>query len=99
MKTGAREDGVCAMELYELFERFEIEFELDLPDDAEETLLTVRDVRDSIRQIYREQGIEAPSGAIFERLRRLTALLTRADASDIEPATRFSDLLPTHRAA
>ena len=96
MKTGAQDDGVFAMELYE---RFEIEFELDLPGDAEETLLTVRDVRDCIRRIYREQGIEAPSGAIFERLRRVTAVLTRADASDIEPATRFSDLLPAPRAA
>lgn len=87
------------MELYELFERFEVEFELDLPDDAEETLPTVRDVRDYIRKIYRDQGIEAPAGAIFERIRRLTALLTRADASEIEPPTRFTDLLPDPRAA
>jgi hypothetical protein len=89
------------MELMELFERFEIEFELDLPEDAEDTLLTVRDVRDCIRKIYRDQGIEAPSGAIFERLRRLTATLTHSDASEIEPPTRFADLLVTrpYRAA
>ncbi len=89
------------MELIELFERFEVEFELDLPADAEETLPTVRDVRDHIRRAYRDEGIEAPSGAIFERLRRLTACLTHTDASEIEPPTRFADLLPKrpHRAA
>jgi hypothetical protein len=87
------------MELSELFLRFEVEFELDMPGDAEETLLCVRDVRDHIRKIYREQGVEAPSGAIFERLRRITAVLTRVDASDIEPQTRLCDLIPKHRAA
>jgi acyl carrier protein len=84
------------MELQELFSRFEIEFEIDLPDDAEETLRCVRDVRDCVRRIYREQGIEAPAGAIFERLRRLIAVLARVDASEIEPQTHFADLLADH---
>lgn len=87
------------MELRELFARFEIEFELDLPDDAEETLVCVRDVRDYVRKAYRDQGIEIPSGATFERIRRITALMTRADASEIEPASRFADLLPKYWAA
>ena len=82
------------MELSELFSRFEVEFELDIPEDVEETLQCVRDVRDYIRQVYREQGIEASAGAIFERVRRLTAQLTHSDASEIEPATRFADLMP-----
>jgi hypothetical protein len=98
MKTGARIWG-AVMELRELFSRFEIEFELDLPDDAEETLLCVRDVRDYIRKAYGDQGVEISSGATFERLRRITALLTRTDASEIEPATRFADLIPQYRAA
>jgi hypothetical protein len=87
------------MDLNELFSRFEVEFELDLPDDAEESLVCVRDVRDHIRKVYREQGIEASAGAIFERLRRITALLTRTDASEIAPAPRLSDLVQAHRAA
>jgi hypothetical protein len=88
----------ATMELRELFSRFEIEFELDLPEDAEETLACVRDVRDYVRKAYRDQGIEISSGAAFERIRRITALLTRADASEIEPGSRFTDLLQ-HRAA
>jgi hypothetical protein len=80
------------MHVSELFQRYEIEFELDLPEDAEETLVYVRDVRDYIRKAYREQGIEASSGAIFDRLRQITAVLTRTDASEIEPQTRLSDL-------
>ena len=87
------------MDLNELFTRFEVEFELDLPDDAEDTLVCVRDVRDYIRKIYREQGIEASAGAIFERLRRIAAVLTHADASEIEPQTRLADLIPNDRAA
>ena len=87
------------MDLNELFTRFEVEFELNLPDDAEDTLVCVRDVRDYIRKIYREQGIEASSGAIFERVRRITAVLTHADASEIEPQTRLADLVLNDRAA
>lgn len=98
MKTGARTWG-AVMELRELFARIEIEFELDLPDDAEETLLCVRDVRDYIRKAYRDQGVEISSGATFERLRRITAVLTRTDASEIEPASRFADLIAQYRAA
>jgi hypothetical protein len=92
MKTGARTWG-AVMELRELFARFEIEFELDLPDDAEETLTCVRDVRDYVRKAYDNQGVELSSGAAFERIRRITALLTRIDASEIEPGSRFADLL------
>ena len=87
------------MDLNEVFSRYEVEFELDLPDDAEDSLLCVRDVRDYIRKVYRDQGIEASAGAIFERLRRITAVLTRTDASEIAPETRLSDLVRTHRAA
>ncbi len=97
MKTGTQEWG-AVMELRELFARFEIEFELDLPDDAEETLICVRDVRDYVRKAYRDQGVEISSGATFERLRRITALLTRTDASEIEPASRFADLVQKYRA-
>jgi hypothetical protein len=87
------------MELNELFSRFEVEFELDMPDDAEDTLVQVRDVRDYIREVYREQGIEAPAGAIFERVRRIAAHLAHADASEIEPQTRLADLIRHNRAA
>ena len=92
LKTGVR-PGVD-MEVSDLFERFEIEFEIEIPEAAESALITVRDVRDYIRQVYREQGVEAPAGAIFERVRRLMAVLTRNDASEIEPATRLADLVP-----
>ncbi len=87
------------MDLDELFLRFEVEFELDMPDDAENTLVCVRDVRDYIREVYREQGIEAPAGAIFERVRRIAAHVTHADASEIEPKTRLADLILNSRAA
>jgi hypothetical protein len=87
------------MDLNELFSRFEVEFELDLPDDAEDTLVCVRDVRDYIRKVYRDQGIEASAGAIFERLRRIAAVLTQTDASEIAPATRLCDLVQASRAA
>lgn len=80
------------MEISDLLSRFEIEFEIEIPEYVEDSLVTVRDVRDYIRKVYREQGIEAPAGAIFERMRRLIAVLTRTDASEIEPATRLADL-------
>ena len=91
IKTGA--SNVCAMDLNELYERFEIEFEIDLPDDAEETLGRVKDVRDFVRTAYRTQGIEISAGAVFERVRRISAVLTHSDASEIEPETRFADLI------
>jgi len=82
------------MELSELFARFEVEFELELPEDAEQRLLTVSDVRDCIRKDYRRQGIEISAGAVFDRLRQIIAILTRTDATDIEPETRLADLVP-----
>lgn len=87
------------MDLNELFARFEIEFEIDLPEDAEERMLRVCDVRDFVRKAYRAQGIEISAGAVFERLRRLSAVHTKTDASDIEPETRFADLVSRPRAA
>lgn len=87
------------MQLSALFERFEIEFELDLPADAEERLLRVADVRDFIRKAYARQGIEISSGAVFDRLRQIAAVLTRTDASEIEPQTRLADLVSGRRAA
>jgi hypothetical protein len=80
------------MHLSELLSCFENEFELDIPEDAEETMVCVRDVRDYVREVYREQGIEVPSGAVFERIRRLVAVLTATDATDIRPDTKLVDL-------
>jgi hypothetical protein len=76
----------------ELYSRLEIEFELEIPEAAEEGLRSVRDVRDYIRHVYREQGIEVSSGAVFERVRRLIAVLARVDASAIRPETLLSDV-------
>jgi len=83
----------AAMNVNALFARLEIEFEMDIPEEIEESLVCVRDVRDFIRTTYRAQGIEAPAGAIFERVRRLAARLADADASDIRPETKFSEIV------
>jgi hypothetical protein len=80
------------MNLSDLFERLEVEFELEIPEDAEDSLLCVQDVRNYVREIYKEQGIEVPSGAIFERIRRMIALLAHVDASAIRPETKLSEI-------
>jgi hypothetical protein len=87
------------MQVGALFERFAVEFELDMPAEAEEKLLRVADVRDFIRKAYARQGIEISAGAVFDRLRQLAALLTHADASEIEPQTLLADLVAGRRAA
>lgn len=80
------------MQLSELLSCFENEFELDIPEDAEESMLCIRDVRDYVREVYRGQGIEVPAGAVFERIRRLVAVVTATDATDVRPDTRLADL-------
>lgn len=87
------------MELFNLFARFETEFEIDFPRDAAETMPAVKDVRDFVRRAYAQQGIECPAGVIFDRVARLLAIVLRADAMGVRPETRFADLLPKRPAA
>lgn len=88
------------MNLSELYSRLESEFEVEIPESVEDNLICVRDVRDYIREIYKGQGIEMPSGAIFERLRRLIAGLAKVDVSAIRPEVKLSEveLSPPSRA-
>ncbi|GAA0524692.1 hypothetical protein FHS83_001842 [Rhizomicrobium palustre] len=81
------------MELYNLFARFSLEFEVDFPQDASETMLTVKDVRDFVRREYVREGIECSAGVIFDRITRLMAILLRVDVMSVRPETRFADLL------
>lgn len=81
------------MELFNLFLRFEKEFEIDFPDDREETMASVKDVCDFIRKEYARQGIECPGGVIFDRIRRLMRIVLRADEDKIRLNTRFVDLV------
>ncbi len=85
------------MELFNLFVRFEKEFEIDFPDQAHETMARVKDVCDFIRKEYARQGIECPSGVIFERIRRLMAIVLRTDDSEIRLTTCFEDVIPSRR--
>lgn len=87
------------MKLSELFRRIGVEFEIDMPEDAEEKLLCVRDLRDFVRKAYRAQGIEISSGAVYDRICQIAALLTRIDTSTITPETRLADLMQRNRAA
>ena len=80
------------MNVTELLACFENEFELDIPEDAEETMVCIRDVRDYVREVYRGQGIEVPSGAVFERIRWLVAVVTATDATDVRPESKLADL-------
>ncbi len=77
------------MNLSDLYAKLEDEFEIEIPESVEDSLVCVRDVRDYIREIYKSQGIELPSGAIFERVRRLIAVQARVDASAIRPETKL----------
>ena len=86
------------MELFNLFIRFEKEFEIEFPDHAQEKMTSVKDVCDFIRKEYARQGIECPSGVIFDRVRRLMAIVLRADDGEIRPTTRFADV-PRRRPA
>lgn len=87
------------MELYNLFVRFETEFEIEFPENAAETMVTVKDVRDFVRRAYAKQGIECSAGVIFDRIAKLLAILLRADAMAVRPETRFGDLLPKRKPA
>lgn len=80
------------MNLTDFYSRLETEFELDIPEEAEEKLTNVRDVRDYIREAYRVQGTELPSGLIFERIRRIIAVLAKTDATAIKPETKLSEI-------
>lgn len=80
------------MNISELYSRLEIEFEVEIPESVEEDLVQVRDVRDYIREIYKSQGIELPSGAIFERVRRMIADLAKVDVSSVRPETKLSEV-------
>lgn len=81
------------MEVYNLFLRFETEFEVEFPENAEETMPCVKDVRDFVRREISRQGVECSAGVVFDRMCRLMALVLRVDATEIRPETRFSDVL------
>ena len=87
------------MELFNLYLRFEKEFEIDFPEDRETTMLCVKDVCDFIRKEYARQGIECPAGMIFDRIRRLMAIVLRADDDKIRLNTRFSDVVAPRSSA
>ncbi len=87
------------MELDNLFARFEKEFEIELPEHADEKMVQVRDVCAFIRKDYARQGIECPSGVIFDRVRRLMAIVLRADDGDIQLTTRFADMVTPRSSA
>lgn len=87
------------MELFNLFLRFEKEFEIDFPGNPEETMGSVKDVCDFIRKEYARQGIEIPSGVIFDRLRRLMGIVLRTDDSTVKLNTRFIDVLAKYNSA
>lgn len=76
----------------ELFVQVEIEFEVDIPVSAQDTMHCVRDIRDYVHENYRRQGIGLPSVAIFERLRCLIASLAKIDRTAVRPETKLSDI-------
>jgi hypothetical protein len=93
VKIGEKQKGNgVAMNLSDLFSRLEDDFEIEIPEYVEEDMVTVQDVRDYIREMYRDQGMEVPAGAIFERVRRLIAVLARVDASAIQPETKLANV-------
>jgi hypothetical protein len=55
-------------------------------------MVTVQDVRDYIRETYRTLDMEVPAGAIFERVRRLIAVLAHVDATAIQPDTKLANV-------
>jgi hypothetical protein len=87
------------MELENLFLRFEKEFEIDLPEQADETIVSVKDACDFIRKEYARQGIEIPSGVVFDRIRRLMGIVLRADDAAIKLNTRFADVVARYNSA
>lgn len=87
------------MDLESLFARFEAEFELDFPADAETTMTRVRDVREFVRRAYARQGIEISAGAVFERLRCVLALVVRGGADEVRPESALMDILARKRPA
>jgi hypothetical protein len=87
------------MELFNFFLRLEKEFEIDFPDNREETMASVKEVCDFIRKEYARQGIECPSGMIFDRVRRLIGIMLRADEDKIRLNTRFADVLAQRSSA
>ncbi len=93
--SGGKSEKMTAglkMNLGELYSRLEDEFEIEIPEEVEGKLVCVRDVRDYIRECYRLQGMEMPAGLVFERLRRLVAILAKTDASAIRPETKLEGI-------
>lgn len=82
------------MKLSDLFSHLEVEFDLDIPEDAEETLLTIRDIRDYIRDCYRDQGMDQPAVAIFVRVCRVVAAWAKVDSRKLQPETKLADVMP-----
>lgn len=82
------------MKLSDLFAGLETEFDLDIPEEVEDKMVCVRDVRDYIVEAYRMQGTQLPSALIFERVRRVIAGLTDLDTKNIQPQTKLADLMP-----
>ena len=70
---------------------FEEEFGIEIPNEAAEGMVFVRDVRDfMVTEICRGGGLVDPDD-VFERIRMITANISNVDRSKIQLDTKFVD--------
>lgn len=79
------------LDTVELVMAFEEAFEIDIPNDVAEKMLTVRDVRDFVMGEYSRLGKHPDPDQIFDTIRALTVRISSADPEKIKLDTRFVD--------
>jgi len=79
------------LDTVELVMAFEEEFGIEIPNEAAERMISVRDVRDfMVAEIRRRGGVVDPDD-VFERIRTVTMKISNVDRSKIQFDTKFVD--------
>jgi acyl carrier protein len=79
------------LDTVELVMAFEEEFHIEIPDEAAEKMITVRNVRDFVVAEGRRLGRTIDPVDAFERIRKRTIDISNARPADIGLDTRFVD--------
>ena len=79
------------LDTVELVMAFEEEFGVEIPNEAAEKMVSVRDVRDfMVAEIRRRGGVADPDD-VLERIRAITMKISNVDRSKIQLDTKFVD--------
>ena len=79
------------LDLVELAMAIEAEFSIAIPDAVGETLGTVGQIRDFVREILSARGETPDEVDLWDRVRRVVAHQSGVDARTLEPETHLVD--------